>query len=322
MIMLDKKRIGINRAHHHSVMLMGCHFVLTAVHQESQMAWDAIRAGIEEISRIERLISSWDENSEASEINRCAGLHPVKVDKELFALILRSIKISELTAGAFDITGTLSRRYWPTDQREYTYLSKSKIDELKSLIDYRKIELDVEESTVFLRHEGMMIGFGGIGKGYAALRASQVMKEVGVSSGLINASGDLMAWGSPPNQDMWKVNIPDPEEFGKYLYTIEIPQGSVVSSGCQFNYCTIDQKRYSHIVDPRTGIPVTSMKNVSVVSPNPEFADAMATAISVMDIDDGLALTERMNGVDCIITEEGGAIHSTGTFKSYFKNRT
>ena len=297
------------KAHHFPVKLMGCAFVLTAADEDPQLAWDAIRAGVSEIERIEELISSWKETSETSQINRQAGNAPVKVSKELFDLIDRSVRVSDLSNGAFDITGTLSRDYWNFNKEENTMLPSEKINELKELVNFRLIDLDREKQTVFLRRSGMKIGFGGIGKGYAAYKAHEVMKNMGIKHGLINASGDLMAWGNPPNRENWSINIPDPVNRDENLLEIKIPYGSVVTSGNYENYTLIDGKKYSHIIDPRTGLPVERIKNVSVTCPNPEFADAMATAISVMGAEAGIKLVDQLNGIECIVIDKDNKIY-------------
>ena len=303
------------KAHHHSVKLMGCGFVLTAVHENPQLAWDAIRAGEAEIIRIEELISSWKENSETTKINNQSGIAPVQISKELFDLIHRSMRVSDLTNGAFDITGNLSRYYWNFNQEENTMLSKEKLDELRDLVNYRLIDLDVENQTVFLRRKGMKIGFGGIGKGYAAYKAFEAMKKMGIENGLINASGDLMAWGIPPNRTNWSINIPDPKNREENLLEIKIPYGSVVTSGNYENYTLIDGKKYSHIVDPRTAMPVERIKNVSVACTNPEFADAMATAISVMGAEAGINLVNKLNGIECIVINQDDDVFYSNNLK-------
>ena len=297
------------KAHHHPIKLMGCGFVITAIDDDPQRAWDAIRAGVKEIERIEDLISSWKDDSETTKINKHAGIAPVEISKELFELIRRSLKISTITSGAFDISGTLSRYYWQFDRQEHACLEKEKIHELRDLINYQLIELDEERSAVFLRKKGMKIGFGGIGKGYAAHRAQVVMKAFGIESGLINASGDLMCWGNALHKKNWTINIPHPNNRTEPLMEFDIPYGSIVSSGNHENYTLINGKRYSHIVDPRTGLPVKLIKNVSVISPNPEFADAMATAITVMGPDAGIQLVNRLNGVECIVIDEDDNIY-------------
>lgn len=308
---MTTKIIRINektKAHHYPVKLMGCAFVLTAVESSPQKAWDALRAGVAEIQRIENVISSWQDDSETAEINYWAGKRAISVSPELFHLIERSKKVSEITAGAFDISGTLARYYWNFNRQETTLLPVSKIEELRDLMDYRLIELDSRSHTVFLRKKGMKIGFGGIGKGYAAYRAQIVMQKLGIKSGLINASGDLMCWGNPLNKTAWTIQIPNPTNRENTLCQIDIPFGSVVTSGNYENYLLIDGKRYSHIVDPRTGRPVEAIKNVSVICPNPEFGDAMATAISVLGVDQGLSLVNQLKGIECVIIDQDDQI--------------
>lgn len=297
------------KAHHYPVKLMGCAFVLTAADENPQLAWDAIRAGVSEIERIEELISSWKETSETSLLNRQSGMAPVKVSQELFELIERSIRISDLTNGAFDITGTLARYYWNFNKEENTMLSAEKLKELKELVNFRLIDLDHENKTVLLRRKGMKIGFGGIGKGYAAFKAHEVMRDMGIQHGLINASGDLMAWGKPPKRENWSIQIPDPINRNENLLELKIPYGSVVTSGNYENYTLIDGKKLSHIIDPRTGLPVERIKNVSVTCPNPEFADAMATAISVMGSQAGIKLVDQLNGIECIVIDQDDKIY-------------
>lgn len=294
------------KAHHHICKLMGCQFVLTAVHSSPQLAWDAIRAGVAEIERIENLISSWKDNSQTSRINQMAGIAAVQVDEELYLLIERSLKISQLTAGAFDISGTLSRYYWNFDCSDQAILAPAKVEELRSLVDYHLIELDANNRAVFLQKKGMKIGFGGIGKGYAALRAQQVMQSLGIANGMINASGDLMCWGRPPGEPHWKVKIPDPENASQALFEIAIPFGALVTSGDYENYVLVDGKRYSHIIDPRTGMPVQSLKSVSVVCPNPELGDALATGISVLGPEAGIKLVNQLAGVECVVVDQAG----------------
>ena len=304
------------KAHHHPTMIMGCGFVITAVHENPQTAWDAIRAAEKEMRRIENLISSWKSDTHTSLINDAAGSHPVTVDKELYDLVERSLKVSELTCGAFDISGTLSRYYWNFNKEENTLLEKEKIDQLRSLINYRLIEMDPSTHSIYLKKEGMKIGFGGIGKGYAAERAKMVMTKYNLRGGLVNASGDLLCWGSPPNADSWNVKIPDPRNRSLDLLDINLDHGSVVTSGSYENYTVIDGKRYSHIINPRTGMPVTHTKNVTVVAPNAEFGDALATALSVLPIEEGIALVNMLNGVECIIIDAQDQAHFSNQPKS------
>jgi len=298
MVLLKAKK-----AHHHPALIMGCQFVITAIHNNPQIAWDAIKAAEAEMRRIEKLISSWKESSQTHQINQAAGKKPVMVDLELFELIERSLRVSQLSCGAFDISGTLSRYYWNFNKQENELLPKEKILELRSLIDYRQIHLNGDDLSVFLAKEGMKIGFGGIGKGYAAQMAVDMMKRMGIDSGLVNASGDLLCWGSPPNKSTWEISIPDPTNRKLDLLSVNLHEGSVVTSGSFENYTLMDGVRYSHIINPRTAMPVTHTKNVTVICPNAEFGDALATAVSVLPIEEGINLINQLKGVECIIID-------------------
>ena len=305
------------KAHHFPVKLMGCGFVVSAISTDKQLAWDAIRAGVAEMERIELLISSWRTDTVTHEINENAGIRPVKAPRELIGLIQRSLRVSQLTDGAFDISGTLSRYYWNFDKQEHAPLPEEQIQELKRLMDYRAIQVDASSGTVFLEKKGMKIGFGGIGKGYASYRAMEVMKGMGIRSGLVNASGDLMAWGTPPDRDLWEVYVPDPEDRTQPLLYLNIPQGSVVTSGSHENYSIVNGKRLSHIIDPRTGRPVENLKVVSVLCPNPELADALATGISVLGVEQGLSLVNQLKGVECLLIDNNNQQHFSHHLKQF-----
>ena len=174
---------------------MGSDFEITAVHKQEATARSAIEAAWNEIDRIEATISSWREDSETSEVNRQAGIRPVPVSQELFNLIRRSIKVSELTNGAFDITFAAAGRLWDFRTRKPKIPSEETIAQALRSVGYTKVHLDDERQTVFLEDRGTRIGFGAIGKGYAANRTVHVLREQGIRSGLVSAGGDLVAFG-------------------------------------------------------------------------------------------------------------------------------
>jgi thiamine biosynthesis lipoprotein len=195
--------------------LMGNRFEISAVAADEAWALERIDAAVGEIRRIERLLTTYDEASETCLINRNAGMAPVEVSRETFGLIERSIRISELTQGAFDISyGSVDKRLWNFDQRMQQLPDKELARKMVRLINYRNILLDTAKRTVLLKEKGMRIGFGGIGKGYAAERAKAVMREMGVDSGVVNASGDLTAWGFQPDGRPWTIGIVRPDVKG------------------------------------------------------------------------------------------------------------
>ena len=189
---------------------MGSIFDITVTEESSKQADIYIDMAIAEISRIEKLISSWDKDSQTSKINMNAGIKPVKVDKELFDLIKRSMAISHLTNGAFDISYASMDNVWKYDGSMKEIPSEEEIKASIAKVGYQNIILDEEEGTVYLKLNGMKIGFGGIGKGYAADKAKKLLISKGVKSGIINASGDMNTWGKQPNGEEWQIAITNP----------------------------------------------------------------------------------------------------------------
>ncbi|WP_353888585.1 FAD:protein FMN transferase [uncultured Polaribacter sp.] len=287
---------------------MGSRFDITVVANDSIQANKYIDTAVAEISRIEKLISSWDANSQTSEINRYAGIKPVKVDKELFDLIERAIGISKLTDGAFDISYASMDRIWKFDGSMTKMPSKEEITASVEKVGYQNIILDKKNSTVFLKLEGMKIGFGAIGKGYAADKAKTLLISKGVNSGIINASGDMNTWGKQPNGNEWKVAITNPMDKNKVFALLPITNGAVVTSGNYEKYVNFNGKRYTHIIDPRTGYPSTGLISVTVFAPKAELADALATSVFVMGKEAGLDRINQLPKIECIIIDDKGNI--------------
>lgn len=287
---------------------MGSSFDITVVGKDSVTANKHIDTAIAEIKRIEKLISSWDENSQTSKINRNAGIMPVTVDSELYDLIRNTIGISKLTDGAFDISYASMDRIWKFDGSMTVMPSEKEIAASVAKVGFQYIELDKENSTVFLKLEGMKIGFGAIGKGYAADSAKSLLIKKGVPSGIINASGDMNTWGKQPNGSEWKVAITNPLDKNKVFALLPITNGAVVTSGNYEKYVKFNGKRYTHIIDPRTGYPSSGIISVTVFAPKAELADALATSIFVMGIEAGLDRINQLPKVECIIIDDKGDI--------------
>ena len=288
---------------------MGSRFDITVVAKDSAEANQYIENAISEISRIENLISSWKENSQTSEINRNAGVKPVKVSEELFMLIQRSIRISEITDGAFDISYASMDKIWKFDGSMTQMPSEEEIENSIRKVGYKKIILDAENSTVYLSEEGMKIGFGAIGKGYAADKAKDLLISQGVVAGIINASGDMNTWGKQPSGEDWKVAITNPFDKNKAFALLPIKNSAVVTSGDYERFVNFNDTRYSHIIDPRTGYPATGIISATVFAPKAELADALATSVFVMGIETGLNRINQLPGIECIIIDENGNVH-------------
>lgn len=292
--------------------LMGCRFELTATAADKQTAQQAVALGIAEISRIENILSEWDSTTQTSLVNKMAGIKPVKVDKELYDIIYRSKKVSALTGGAFDISFAAMDKIWIFDKAEHSLPDSLVVSLAAKHVNYQNIILDKEQQTVFLKEIGMKIGFGAIGKGYAANKAKALMEKYpGVKGGVVNASGDLAAWGESNHPDGWSVQIANPNNKSKPLAAIRLNNLSIVTSGNYEKYFTCNGVTYAHIIDPRTGYPTTNIKSATVICPDAELCDALATSICVMGVDKALALINKLNNVDCLIIDQNDKIHTS-----------
>ncbi len=291
---------------------MGNTFEISVVDENADWANERIAEAIDEISRIEKLLTTFSDDSQTNLINQNAGIQAVKVDKEVFELIQRSIRISELTQGAFDITyGSIDKSLWNFDLSMKALPDAETARQSVRLINYKNVILNQQDSSIFLKEKGMRIGFGGIGKGYAAEKAKALMIAKGVKSGIVNAAGDLTTWGTQPNGKSWTIGIADPDAQQSTFSALNISNVAVATSGNYEKFVVIDGKKYSHTIDPKTGLPVSGIKSVTILSPNAEIADAMATPVMVMGVKVGLNLINQIQGIACIIVDDHNKIFTS-----------
>lgn len=303
--------------------LMGSAFIFKAIHPDKENCIRAINLAIREVRRIEALISSWQESSQTTLVNNHAGIRPVKVDWELFRLIQRSLKVSTLSEGSFDITFASADRIWRFDGSMKAMPAPEEVAASVAKIDFRKIILNPEDTTVYLPEKGMKIGFGGIGKGYAANRAKAVMEKMGIQNGLVNAGGDLICWGKNLGGKDWHIGITDPLDKSKMIAWLVINDLAVVTSGDYERYTLIDGRRFAHIIDPKSGYPVQGVASVSIFCPDTELADALATAVFVMGPEKGIQLLERLRGIEGMLVDHEGRIFSSkGLNLQYYSENT
>jgi thiamine biosynthesis lipoprotein len=292
--------------------LMGNQFEISAVADDASWANECITAAIQEIKRIETLLTTYNDGSETNLINRNAGIAAVKVSLETFELIERSIRVSEITQGAFDISyGSIDKSLWNFDTHMTALPDRETAREMVRLINFRNIILDKDNTTVFLKEKGMRIGFGGIGKGYAAEMGKKIMQQMGVESGIVNASGDLSAWGLQPDGEEWTIGIADPNFSGHVFSFMKITGLAIATSGNYEKFILVDGKKYSHTINPRTGLPVTGIKSVTVITKNAEIADAMATPVTIMGVKTGLSMINQIKDIEVIIVDDHDKIFTS-----------
>ncbi len=312
-MLLKESKLGEQeKVHTEVVKLMGNRFEFTAASVPEAVAEVAIAKAIAEVQRIERLFTTFSADSQVNQINANAGVKPVKVDGEVLALIQRSLRIAELTDGAFDITyGGLDKNLWNFNQQMTQLPDKETAKNAVANINYRNVIINEADGTVYLKNEGMRIGFGGIGKGYAADRAKAVMLANGINNGIINAAGDLITWGTQPTGKSWTAGIADPFFKDKPFSWLDISNMAIATSGTYEKFAMIDGKKYSHTIDPKTGYPTSGIASVTMICPIAELADAMTTPVMVMGVEVGLNLINQMKNMACIIIDEQGKIHTS-----------
>ncbi len=274
-------------------------------------AASAVEAAFKEIERVESLMSEYREKSEVHAINAASGNAPVHVRLEVLQIIERALQVSSLTRGAFDITAASLSRLWNFTDGPARLPPDEAIAAALPLVDHGLIKLDREGRTVFLSKQGMRIGLGAIAKGYAVDRACAVLTAHGVTRAIVNAGGDLRALGSKDG-GAWVIGIKGVDERDNLAARIEVTDVAVVTSGDYEKYLVIDGKRYSHIIDPRTGRPACSgSRSVTVIASRADLADALATGLFVLGPDEGLTLAETLENVEALFIDVQGRLRWT-----------
>lgn len=304
--------IAITTLHKMVLRLMGNRFEISVISDKADYANECIDAAVQEIQRIEKLFTTFSDDSDTNRINAAAGIRPVKVAREVVELVQRSLKISEITQGSFDITyGSVDKSLWNFDKNMTAFPDPITAKSSVRLINYRNVIIDEGANTVFLKEKGMRIGFGGIGKGYAAEKAKSVLQNMGITSGIVNAAGDLTAWGFQPNGEPWTIGIADPDSIHHPFSSLNITNMAIATSGNYVKFAVINGKKYSHTIDPKTGLPVSGIKSVTIIAPNAELADALATPVMIMGIKAGLHLINQLPGISCIIIDADNKLYKS-----------
>jgi FAD:protein FMN transferase len=289
--------------------LMGNQFEFLLLHEDLVVSEQICELAIQEIKRIEKVFTTFSDDSITNKINQNAGIQAIEVDLEVFNLLKRSLKISEITQGAFDISyGSIDTSFWNFDKKMTKLPNQAEAQKSVKLINFRNIILDEKNQTVFLKEKGMRIGFGGIGKGYAADEAKKICIKYGIKAGVVNASGDLTTWGKQESGKDWTVGIMNPYFKNQPFSYLSISDFAVATSGTYEKFVEIDGKKYSHTINPKTGFPTEGIESVTIIAPTAELADAFATPVMIMGIEVGLDLINQLNGFGCIIVDERNKI--------------
>jgi thiamine biosynthesis lipoprotein len=274
--------------------------VLYAPHEDSANA--AASAAYARIRELNRVMSDYDPDSELMRLCRTAGSgKAVPVSRDLLAVLIRAQALSQQSEGAFDVTVGPLVRLWRKARKTRAMPSAEELAAARKLVDYRLIRIDPQAGTVDLLREGMQLDLGGIGAGYAVDEAMKVLKAKGIASALIDASGDIGVSNAPPGRAGWRIGVAPLEPEADPSRYLLLTNAAVTTSGDAFQFVEIDGKRYSHIVDPKTGLGMTERSSVTVIAKDCTTADSHTKAVMLLGPERGLKLIDRIEGAAAIV---------------------
>jgi FAD:protein FMN transferase len=300
---------------------MGTHVLLAAFTSETvneAKMRPMFEKAIAEIRRLEALMTTWRPDSELSQINAAAGKKAIKVSPETLSVIQKSVWTSKESEGVFDITFEAMHGLWKFDEdREDNIPSASAVSAARGLIDYRKIKIDPDKSTVMLEKLGMRMSLGGIAKGYAVDAAVRVLSEAGLTSFLAQAGGDLYIKGRKPDGSAWRSGVRDPrgKNENDIFASLEVEDHAFSTAGDYERSFIKDGKRYHHIIDPRTGYPATASRTVTIWAKDAFTADAIDDAVFILGPEKGLKLVESIDDCGAVIIDEHNKVWISSRLK-------
>ncbi len=305
--------------HRESKFLMGT-LVTVSVPGDPASSAEACQSVLREISRLEDL-TSFHRPSPLNDINNAAGEAPVRVDPELVKIITHSLTLAKNSNGTFDPTiGAVSRLWNFSGSGEPRLPSREAIEKALDLVGWHHVQINEAHSTVFLPRKGMALDLGGIVKGYALSRASKVLKDRGVESGLVDIGGDILALGSKAQGSKWRIGVKDPRRGSSVRAVIELSDQFILTSGDYERFFVHNGTRYHHILDPKTGYPAKGVRSVTIVTTDPMMTTS--AGVFVMGISRGLAFLEEMPDVYGWLIDDQDKIHETRNARGLFKDAT
>lgn len=309
--LLVDQPVVVKRAQMH----MGTLVSITAVARDKATAHIAIEAGFHEVKRLEQLVSTWIGTSELSQVNAAAGREPVVVGQDTLELVLRSLEMAALTEGGFNIAIGPAVEAWSVTEHQ-RIPDRDELHALKPLVDWSAIQVNRQARTIFLPKPGMRIDVGGIGKGYAADRAVEVMKRAGAQGGVVALSGDIKTFGDLPGMNGFPVGIRHPRQEGALVATIDLKNEAISTAGDYERYFERDGVRYHHLLDPASLEPARKCQSVTVIATEGTVADGLDTGIFVLGPERGMELVERLPGVEAVIVDDQGRVAASSGLRS------
>ncbi|MGB2807384.1 MAG: FAD:protein FMN transferase [Sedimentisphaerales bacterium] len=294
-------------------LVMGTFAHLKAIAKDPRKAKKCVEAAFAELKKVDDLMSDYKSDSEMSEVNRDAFKQAVRVDESTFHVLQKSADFSRLSGGAFDITIAPLAELWRTAAESNSVPTQEELAVARSKVGYEKLMLDANEMTVRFAVDGMKLDLGGIAKGYSIDKAIEAMRAGGAVGGMVDVGGDIRCFGLPPKgKKTWRIGLEDPTEpkgsdqtlavsAGRILLVLKLTNAAVATSGGYRRFVLIEGKKYSHIMNRDTATSAEGLSSVTIIAQNALDADALATSVSVMGPEKGLALIEKIPNTEAIL---------------------
>ncbi len=281
---------------------MGVLYKIVLYAPDDATAERAADAAFARVAKLNEIMSDYDEESELSLLSQSSPTaQPIKVSDDLWRVLIRAQAFSERSGGAFDVTIGPVTRLWRKSRRTKELPSDVELTDVLAAVGYQHVQLDEQARTVSLARPNMQLDLGGIAKGYAADEALAAMRKHGVTRAIVDASGDIAIGDPPPDKSGWLIGVAALERNGPPSRILLLTNCAVATSGDAWQFVEIDGKRYSHIVNPRTGLGLTDRSSVTIVAPDCTTADALASAVSVLGPAKGIELVEQTCGAAALI---------------------
>jgi len=277
---------------------MGTIFHIELYATDDAYASKAAEAAFARAEELEQIMSDYREDSELMRLAREGARAPFPVSDDLYDVLAKSIRISGLSHGAFDVTIGPLVALWREARTTGRFPDSSDLAKAKALVDYRNLELDPVHHSVFLKHSGMKLDLGAIGKGYAADKMLALLQSRGLRLAMVVAGGEVAIGAPPPGEAGWKVAIDTADtQAGGVPCTLVLHDAAISTSGDSKQFVEINGKRYSHVIDPHTGVALEGMASTTVFARDASITDALGTALSVLPVAEGIRLAESLPGV-------------------------
>jgi len=301
--------------------VMGTFARVVVIAKDSNTASECINAALDEIYQVDQLMSDYKKDSEISQVNTEAFNHPVKVSRPTFEVLQKSIEFSQLSEGAFDITIGPLVDLWRSAAEANSVPTEAELADARSKVGFEKLILDANEMSVRFAVDGMRLDLGGIAKGYAIDKAAEAAQRCGALGAMVDIGGDIRCFGTPPkDRNKWRIGLQDPNQAkdsfstGQPLVILKLKNAAVATSGGYRRFALIEGKKHSHIINSRTGHSSDQLTSVTIICKNATDADALATAVSVLGAEKGLALIEKLPQTEAILipADSSELIKTTG----------